>query len=255
MSKTGATSELNDENWNNDEEAEEAGNWETATSEAFQGRVILKAQRRIAGENQDEPDISETESSSESEYLTSLRVLNESVITWITDQVEKNTCCVLTPIFQDYGEHLKALESKPVATETPAPTVSFSFRNAWKRQQQVEEVEEDVTFYSTRCKLFYKKGRSYTDKGVGTMLLTRTKEAKTQLVIRAGSSLGNILLNILLNPQITTQRVGKNKVMLVCVPNPPIDAKNPSTVPIPMLLRVHDADELLNQLNRAKQTQ
>lgn len=105
-----------------------------------------------------------------------------------------------------------------------------------------------------RCKLFYKKDNSYTEKGVGMLHLKKVKDDKTQLVIRADTSLGNILLNILLNPQLTTQRVGKNNVMLVCVPNPPIDPKTPS-VPTPMLLRVKtdvEADELLAALNDAK---
>ena len=48
----------------------------------------------------------------EKEYLASLKVLNETVTTWITDHVKKNPCCVLTPIFQDYEKHLKDLESK-----------------------------------------------------------------------------------------------------------------------------------------------
>ena len=111
-----------------------------------------------------------------------------------------------------------------------------------------------VTFYS--CKLFYKKDASYAEKGVGTLHLKKTKEDKTQLVIRADTSLGNILLNIFLNPQITTQRIGKNNVMIVCVPNPPIDPKNPSSVPMPMLLRVKtdaDADQLLKKLDEAKE--
>ena len=152
---------------------------------------------------------------------------------------------------------------KPAAV--PAKTES----NAEKEEQgdgededappkvEVKEVKEDDAFYSTRCKLFYKKDSSYAEKGVGTMHLKKTKDAKTQLVMRADTSLGHILLNILLQPQMTTQRVGKNNVMLVCVPNPPIDPKNPSSVPLPMLLRVKtdtDADELLNQLNEAKET-
>lgn len=41
-------------------------------------------------------------------------------------------------------------------------------------------------------------------------------------------------------------RMGKNNVMIVCVPNPPVDEKNP-TVPATMLVRVkstEDAEEL-----------
>lgn len=139
---------------------------------------------------------------------------------------------------------------------------------------EVKQVQEDDAFYSikytlfnrqviftsitffvcSRCKLFYKKDNSYTEKGVGMLHLKKVKDDKTQLVIRADTSLGNILLNILLNPQLTTQRVGKNNVMLVCVPNPPIDPKTPP-VPTPMLLRVKtdvEADELLATLNEAK---
>ena len=60
---------------------------------------------------------------------------------------------------------------------------------------------------------------------------------KTQLLIRADTNLGNVLLNILLNPSMPTTRVGKNNVMLVCVPNPPVDPKADASVPCPMLIR------------------
>jgi len=440
MSKRGATSELNRDNWNDEEEPEEAGTWKQAPSEAIKGRVFKQARRRLAADGQDEDKpkafagfagfskkeapatglfsfLSQTkqpapvaspvktvengsssasaDDSSEKEYLASLRVLNETVTTWIADHVKKNPCCVLTPIFQDYEKHLKELESKrsaavkqtpssqttstlklgsslsqseaatktsfsfsstlasnamptPVtpaietpastfsfglgskptstapaadkpastfsfglgskstltasATETPASTFSFGlgskpFASSTEEKKEgaaapfsfsfgsvkpvaaeakkeeaekdndeddedappkveIKPVQEDDAFYSIRCKLFYKKDASYAEKGVGTLHLKKTKEDKTQLVIRADTTLGNILLNIFLNPQITTQRVGKNNVMLVCVPNPPIDPKNPSSVPTPMLLRVKtdsDADQLLKKLDEAKQ--
>lgn len=49
-------------------------------------------------------------------------------------------------------------------------------------------------------------------------------------------------------------RVGKNNVMVVCVPNPPIDDKNPGTH-IPLLIRVktaEDADELHKTLDQKR---
>lgn len=52
----------------------------------------------------------------EKEYLANLKVLNETVTTWIADHVKKNPCCVLTPIFQDYEKHLKDLEAKRSST-------------------------------------------------------------------------------------------------------------------------------------------
>ena len=44
--KRSATSELNHENWDREEEAEEAGQFAQASKEALKGRVIKKAKRR-----------------------------------------------------------------------------------------------------------------------------------------------------------------------------------------------------------------
>jgi nuclear pore complex protein Nup50 len=57
---------------------------------------------------------------------------------------------------------------------------------------------------------------------------------------------GNILLNVLIAPNMPCTRTGKNNVLIVCVPNPPLDEKQP-TLPATMLIRVktsEDADEL-----------
>ncbi|XP_005812302.1 nuclear pore complex protein Nup50 [Xiphophorus maculatus] len=119
---------------------------------------------------------------------------------------------------------------------------------------EVKEVKEDDAFYSKKCKLFYKKELEFKEKGVGTLHLKRTAEGKTQMIIRADTNLGNILLNILVPPTLPCSRVGKNNVMVVCVPNPPVDDKNPS-VAVPLLIRVktaEDADELHKTLEEKK---
>lgn len=57
---------------------------------------------------------------------------------------------------------------------------------------------------------------------------------------------GNILLNVLIPPNMPCTRTGKNNVLIVCIPNPPLDEKS-ATVPATMLIRVktsEDADEL-----------
>ncbi|XP_039397472.1 nuclear pore complex protein Nup50 isoform X1 [Mauremys reevesii] len=110
----------------------------------------------------------------------------------------------------------------------------------------VNEVKEDDAFYSKKCKLFYKKDNEFKEKGVGTLHLKPAGNEKTQLLVRADTNLGNILLNVLVPPKMPCTRTGKNNVLIVCVPNPPIDEKN-STVPVTMLIRVktsEDADEL-----------
>ncbi|KAG9491264.1 hypothetical protein GDO78_006568 [Eleutherodactylus coqui] len=110
----------------------------------------------------------------------------------------------------------------------------------------IQEVKEDDAFFSKKCKLFYKKDNEFKEKGVGTLHLKNLGDQKTQLLIRADTNLGNILLNILVQPSMPCSRTGKNNVVIVCVPNPPTDEKNP-TVPVTMLIRVkttEDADEL-----------
>ncbi|XP_043964884.1 nuclear pore complex protein Nup50 [Gambusia affinis] len=119
---------------------------------------------------------------------------------------------------------------------------------------EVKEIKEDDAFYSKKCKLFYKKESEFKEKGVGTLHLKRTAEGKTQMIVRADTNLGNILLNILVPPTLPCSRVGKNNVMVVCVPNPPVDDKNPS-VAVPLLIRVktaEDADELQKTLEEKK---
>ncbi|XP_075967403.1 nuclear pore complex protein Nup50 [Anarhichas minor] len=118
---------------------------------------------------------------------------------------------------------------------------------------EIKEVKEDDAFYSKKCKLFYKKDSEFKEKGVGTLHLKQT-DGKVQMIIRADTNLGNILLNILLQASMPCTRVGKNNVMVVCVPNPAVDDKNPGS-PVPLLIRVktaEDADLLHKTLEEKK---
>ncbi|XP_069156698.1 nuclear pore complex protein Nup50 isoform X2 [Procambarus clarkii] len=119
---------------------------------------------------------------------------------------------------------------------------------------EVSEVKEEDALYEKKCKLFYLKDGGYVEKGVGTLFLKPAGE-KTQLVIRALTNLGNILLNIILNASIPAVRAGKNGVIFACVPNPPLDGKSTSSEPVKMLIRVktaEDADDLLEKMNELK---
>ncbi|XP_038839734.1 nuclear pore complex protein Nup50 [Salvelinus namaycush] len=119
---------------------------------------------------------------------------------------------------------------------------------------EVQEIKETDAFYSKKCKLFYKKETEFKEKGVGTLHLKTTADGKTQLLVRADTNLGNILLNILVQASTPCSRMGKNNVMVICVPNPVVDLNNP-TNPVAMLIRVktaEDADELHNILEKKK---
>ena len=47
MAKRGATTELNHDNWNDEDESEEAGVFRQASAEALQTRVIKQARRKL----------------------------------------------------------------------------------------------------------------------------------------------------------------------------------------------------------------
>lgn len=78
-------------------------------------------------------------------------------------------------------------------------------------------------------------------------------------IILSDDFAGNILLNIMLNSSIPMSRQGKNNVLMVCVPNPPLEDKKDgeaeSKTSVSMLIRVktaQDADELLEKLTEGK---
>ncbi|XP_059617854.1 nuclear pore complex protein Nup50 [Phlebotomus argentipes] len=98
-------------------------------------------------------------------------------------------------------------------------------------------VEEDSVF-SKRCKVYIKGDSGYKERGIGTLFLKSVNEGKKiQMIVRADTSLGNVLVNLMLNKRIPVNILGKNNVMLVCVPNADFDK------PVSMLLKVKNADE------------
>ncbi|KAH1019736.1 hypothetical protein HUJ04_009518 [Dendroctonus ponderosae] len=116
---------------------------------------------------------------------------------------------------------------------------------------EFKAVVESDSVYSTRCKVFVKKGENFGDRGVGNLYLKPIEgSGKFQLVVRADTNLGNLLLNFILSESVPTKRLGKKDVMVVAIPTP--DAQPP---PTPVLLRVktpEDADKLLEVLEEHK---
>lgn len=108
-------------------------------------------------------------------------------------------------------------------------------------------VVEEESIYSKRCKVFVKDSSDYKDRGTGTLYLKKVKDDKIQLIVRADTNLGNILLNILLSAAIPAKQL-KNNVVLVCIPTPESEPK-----PKSVLVRVKTADdaaELLTEIQK-----
>lgn len=300
-------------------------------------------------------------------FFSNLKKLNESVLKWIEQHVAENPFCILTPIFEDYNDHLNKIRNNklvsgnvknleesatesnlhkngssfttPSSTDTAtssvassisaptsqtsdttsaAPTTTtttttsspwpissisnsifsssntsktltgtqpssifsgtgFSFKSSDTKpafsfdasvaqnapaaeeeeyippKPEMKEIKEEGSVYTKRCKLFYEKDKNWIDKGVGNLHVKPLK-SKAQLIIRADTNLGNILLNIMLLPSMQLKKQGKKDVSFVCIPNPPVSKDNENKL-IPMLLRVktpEEADELLEELNKHK---
>lgn len=343
---------------------------ESSTSSVQQKNGILKEtvnEPATKTNVEDDKNVTDKYVNKPAGFYADLKALNESVSKWIQTHVEKNSCCVLTPVFKDYERHLTTIENKYITPQkanttpsekekwgVPASSISktvnqesfnfsfglkssadkfspggffmtppivkkpensvqeepsktqsssvlstfnqnfvspaqssssssteekqqpplqfsfssqkpFTFANVSKPEGGSGEKEKDEdgneeppkaeftpvvekdAVYTQRCKVFVKKGGSFQDRGVGTLFLKPVSGgAKTQLLVRADTSLGNVLLNTLLFQSMPLQRMGTNNVMLVCVPTP--EAEPP---PIPVLLRVktaEDADKLLDTL-------
>lgn len=109
-------------------------------------------------------------------------------------------------------------------------------------KNEFKPVVEEDSLYSKRCKVFVKTGADYSDRGVCTVFLKKVED-KLQMIARADTNLGNILLNIVISEGLPVSRMGKNNVMIVCVPTP--DCK---PTPVPVLIRVKTGDEADNLL-------
>jgi len=147
--------------------------------------------------------------------------------------------------------------NKANKTEETEETKSEEDDDSSPAKPAVETIVESDAIYSKKCKLYYKKEGAYVERGLGNVYLKQTEESKLQVIVRADNALGNILLNIIMTDDIHVDRVGKNNVMIICVPNPPIDPKA-DPEPVTFLMRVkttEDADELKNKLNDLVKTE
>jgi nuclear pore complex protein Nup50 len=114
----------------------------------------------------------------------------------------------------------------------------------------VTPVEEKDSKYSKKCKIFVKRDSGYADKGVAMLHLKPVPNStNTQLLVRANTSLGNILINTLLSSATPVQKMKKNNILIICVPTPDTTPAIPTSV----LIRVQNeelADELLEELKK-----
>ena len=88
------------------------------------------------------------------------------------------------------------------------------------------------------------------------MLSLKKVGEKIQVIIRNDTALSKIILNVFVTKETPTSRSGKNNVLLMSVPNPPVFGKDgDNSKPVSYLIRVktaENADELQKHLRTAK---
>lgn len=122
---------------------------------------------------------------------------------------------------------------------------------------EASDVKEEGSVFEKRIKLYYfsEKEKKFSDRGVGNLFLKPINSGEsTQLIVRADTSLANILLNVKLTKLFPITKLGAKDVSFICVPNPPIPNVD-SKAPCKFLFKVKtedDAKELLDKLNELK---
>ena len=93
------------------------------------------------------------------------------------------------------------------------------------------------------------------DRGIGNLHIKLPSDgAKKQMIIRAETSLGNILLNVALTKQMPVSKISKNRLVMICIANPPIP-KHDDKTPCKFLIQVkteEETNELLDKINEMK---
>lgn len=190
--------------------------------------------------------------------------MNASPITSVAASTKMMTMFTSsTPIQKDsaipaatkFGTNNLLFATSPLVTKTEEKQNTENIENEEDANPAPERktIVEDDAFYQIRCKLFFKKGANWQELGIGMLYLKPCGE-KTQLLIRMETTTGKVLLNINLAEDMPISRSGKNNVMLVSVPNPPVFTKpadGDNSIPCTYLIRVKgttEADELLSKM-------
>lgn len=94
-----------------------------------------------------------------------------------------------------------------------------------------QEVVEPDAVISKRCKVFYLDAAKFEVRGTGSAHLKIINDQAVQLLVRAGTSLGTILLNTRINKDTKFSRGRRDKtesVDVMCLANPPFKKCDPN---------------------------
>lgn len=161
MAKRRADKDLNHDNWEEEDEIEDAGQFQKANADELKRRVIKVGRRSLSNTPSvspfakfgfgSAPTGATTVASSPAsglvngsksseledkdvEFLGKLKSLNECLLRWLKQHMESSPYCDFTPVFADYQRHLRELRENnnkcapsqrsppPEASSTPTET-------------------------------------------------------------------------------------------------------------------------------------
>merc|ERR1712200_96373 len=159
-------------------------------------------------------------------------------------------------IREKHGVQPKTQENSPVGTQAKTSprkeeTSTYDATVIAQEEKAAPVVEEDA-FFSTKCKLFLLKEGKYEERGKGFIHLKKTKEDRTQVVVRSENVLGSILLNVIKTKDTRVEMVGENNVLLVCVPNPPIPGEPAGPASFLVRVKAEFCEDLLEHLETSR---
>ncbi len=108
------------------------------------------------------------------------------------------------------------------------------------------ESSDDGSLLNVRCKLFYKKDQDFVELGLGNLKVTSGGEkGGVCLLLRNDTAMKKVLLNVHLADRVPLS-IQKNRLLFVCMPNPPLavkssaDSNDSSSQPVTYLVKVKD---------------
>ncbi|XP_015042092.1 nuclear pore complex protein Nup50-like isoform X2 [Drosophila pseudoobscura] len=193
------------------------------------------------------------------EYRENMADLNRALLEFVKESLDKSPHCELTPVFRKYDEHLIAViaaaagaggDAKSSTSFPFAPgSTRFSFDNTEEQDKVVHDQPpkpaDEEAVYSKRCQVFVMKDAEYADRGVGILHLKPVKDyAKAQLIVRAESNIGQVLINLIVGQghSLPCQRMSSKTLMITGLPMP----EDSNVAPILLLVNsAEEADELM----------
>lgn len=128
-------------------------------------------------------------------YYAKLIDLNQSVSEWIKTHVDNNPLCILTPIFKDYGNHLKELEKEKEQSNTSTSSTAAVTATTVSAAPSISATSGASTFTNFKFSASSSTPATGSNSPFGI-----TSPAKTESIASSTTAAGSIFGNTSKSP-------------------------------------------------------